>query len=251
MSQQVLTINGAALVADLSGALSWPERRLVAVADLHLEKGSGFAGRGQLLPPYDTAATLDRLEEVLGRLRPETVVCLGDSFHDRGAAARMGRDDRRRLAALCSGHDWIWIAGNHDPDAPDDLDGRATAELVLGPLVFRHEGRAGAVGEISGHLHPVAAVRVRGRRIRLRCFAEDGLRAVLPAFGAYTGGLNVLDGAYAPLLGARFTAHLLGRERVFALPSARLEGDSAGLPRQGTSPPESRCTKGSGTNGFD
>jgi uncharacterized protein len=221
------TFNGAVLSADPSGALHWPERRLLAVADLHLEKGSGFARRGRFLPPYDTAATLDRLAEAVRRTGAETVVCVGDSFHDAGAADRIAPDDARRIADLASGRDWVWIAGNHDPEPPAHWGGRAVAELAVGPLVFRHAALPDASGEVSGHYHPAAALRVRGRRLRLRCFADDGRHLILPAFGAYAGGLNVLDPALETVLGRRFTVHVLGRERVFGFPSSRLEPDTS------------------------
>jgi uncharacterized protein len=220
-----LVLNGVDLVADLSGALIWPERDLLVVADLHLEKGSAFAQRGQLLPPYDTSATLDRLSHVIGRLQPATVICLGDSFHDSRAAERIAPRDAARLAAMTAERDWIWITGNHDPEPPAHLGGRVAPSVTLGPLCFRHEASIGAGGEVSGHYHPVAAVRVHGKRVRARCFASDGRRLIMPSFGAYTGGLNVLDSALAPLLGRRFEVRMMGREKLFAFPSTRLEPD--------------------------
>jgi DNA ligase-associated metallophosphoesterase len=220
-----LVLNGVGLVADLSGALVWPERDLLVVADLHLEKGSAFAQRGQLLPPYDTGATLDRLAHVIGRLQPATVICLGDSFHDSRAAERISPPDAARIAAMTGDRDWIWITGNHDPEPPAHLGGRVAPSVTLGPLCFRHEASAGAGGEVSGHYHPVAAVRVRGKRVRARCFASDGRRLIMPSFGAYTGGLNVLDRALAPLLGRHFEVRMMGREKLFTFPSTRLEPD--------------------------
>jgi DNA ligase-associated metallophosphoesterase len=223
-----LTLNGVDLLADLSGALLWPDRRLLVVADLHLEKGSAFAQRGQLLPPYDTGATLARLEGVIERHQPETVICLGDSFHDRRGAERLSRPDAERIARLTAARDWIWVTGNHDPEPPAHLGGRIADAVTLGALCFRHEATAGpgcGGGEVSGHYHPVAAVRARGRRVRARCFASDGNRLIMPSFGAYTGGLNVLDRVLAPLLGRRFQVHIMGREKLFEFPSARLEPD--------------------------
>ena len=125
-----LRVNGAALLADPAGALVWPARATLLVADLHFEKGSSFAARGQFLPPYDTRATLTRLEALVARFRPERVVCLGDSFHDAGAGVRLAAGDRARLERLAAGRDWIWIAGNHDPEPPDDLGGRVLDELT-------------------------------------------------------------------------------------------------------------------------
>jgi len=226
---RTIPVNGARLRPDLSGVLVWPERRVLIVAELHLEKGSHYHGRSrQFLPPYDSAATLDDLEAVLHRHRPETVICLGDSFHDRRAAERLSHDACRRIANLTETHHWIWIAGNHDPAPTESLGGEVHDEVVLGGLVFRHtaapDGRPG--GEISGHYHPKAAVRVRGRRVSARCFAGDGRRLILPAFGAYTGGLNVLAPAVRNLLGRGFAAHLIGRGDIFPYPQGALEPDA-------------------------
>lgn len=233
MTWHPLALNGAGLLADPSGALFWPDRRMLVLSDLHLEKGSAFARAGRFLPPYDTAETLSRIETLIDRIAPEAVVCLGDSFHDGAAADRVSPVDAARITGLTGGRDWIWIVGNHDPEPPARWGGRVAAEISAGPLVFRHEARPGAVGEVSGHFHPVAAVRVHGRRLRRRCFAGDGRRLVLPAFGAYAGGLNVLDPALAPVLGRRFTVHALGRDRVFELPSSRLEPDAPARPAPG------------------
>jgi DNA ligase-associated metallophosphoesterase len=217
-----IAVAGVTLAADLAGALYWPDERLLVVSDLHLEKGSSFAARGVLLPPYDTAATLERLAAVLSRYSVRTVVALGDNFHDPGGPARLAAADRATLSALQRGRDWIWIAGNHDPDIAPDLAGRiggASAEaLALGPLVFRHEPASGtSPGEIAGHLHPVARISLRGHALTRRCFASDGARLVMPAFGAYTGGLDIRHAAFAPVFGGRnFTAHLIGQRRIYA-----------------------------------
>lgn len=223
--QLPVTVNGVPLVADLAGVLWWPERRTMVVGDLHLEKGSAQARRGRFLPPYDSRATLQRLGRAIGRLAPARVICLGDSFHDRGAAARLSEADGERLAALIDGREWIWIAGNHDPVPPAAWGGRVADEVVLGALVFRHEALTDAgvaAGEVSGHYHPKAAVRTRSRRISAPCFATDGRRLILPAFGAYAGGLNVLNPAISGLLDRRFSAVLLGRERLYVFPRDRL-----------------------------
>ncbi len=206
------------MIADLSGVLWWPARRTLVVSDLHLEKGSGFAAKGALIPPYDTAATLARLSGAIDRLDPDRVICLGDSFHDGGAAARLSRADAKTLAGLTAARDWIWITGNHDPEPPAHWGGRVMDELVDGALVFRHQARNGAVGELSGHFHPKASVSTRVRRITARCFVGDGQRLILPAFGAYTGGLDVLDPAISGLLSRGFHVHLLGRSRLYSLP---------------------------------
>lgn len=217
------TLNGAALVADHSGAVFWPDRRLVMVSDLHFEKGSAFAQRGVPLPPYDTAATLDRLEEVLRRHQPERVISLGDSFHDQGAPDRVSKGALDRVRALAAAHDWIWITGNHDP-APDPIwGGRAMEEFVLGPLVFRHQAGDGTgAGEVSGHYHPKARVRLRGRSASGQCFVTDGNRLMMPSFGAFTGGLDVTSTNIRSLFRRRFEVLFLGPESVHRFPSSAL-----------------------------
>jgi len=214
------------LVADLAGALYWPEHALLVVADLHFEKGSSFAARGVLLPPYDTAATLRRLARVIGRFAPRLVVALGDSFHDGGGTQRIADTDRATLRTLQRGRDWIWITGNHDPEPAADIGGTFCRMLALGPLTLRHEPLADTdEGEIAGHFHPVARVAVRGRSVRRRCFAGDGRRLVMPAFGAYAGGLNVRDPAIAALFSRSFTAHMLGERRLYPIAAARCLAD--------------------------
>ncbi len=224
---QDIAVAGAALVADCAGALYWPEERLLVVADLHLENGSAFAARGVLLPPYDTAATLGRLARLIERYAPRLVIALGDSFHDRGGPARMDDSSRVALKALQRGRDWVWIAGNHDPDRCENVGGRFADALDLGALTFRHEpSPQPAEGEIAGHLHPVARVARRGRAVSRRCFASDGRRVVMPAFGAYAGGLNVRDRAIVALFGVlSFTVHMLGAGRLYAVPAARCLAD--------------------------
>lgn len=222
-----ITVAGITLVADPAGALYWPDEKLLAVADLHLEKGSAFASRGVLLPPYDTTATLARLAKLIDCYRPALVVAVGDSFHDGGGPARLPEISRMALAALQRGRDWLWLAGNHDPDPPQGVGGRVAAELAIGGLAFRHEPSPhGADGEIAGHLHPSARVAQRGRGVARRCFAADARRIIMPAFGAYAGGLNIRDRAFVALFGAlSFTAHLLGAGRLYAIPAARCISD--------------------------
>ncbi|MEL6285863.1 MAG: ligase-associated DNA damage response endonuclease PdeM, partial [Pseudomonadota bacterium] len=135
------------------GALWWPDQQVLVVSDLHLEKGSSYARRGQMLPPYDTGATLSVVETLCAQLRPGRVISLGDSFHDRGAEVRLSEADTARIQALTGAHDWVWVEGNHDPDPPQHLGGRATKTLEIGGLVFRHEP-TGERGEVAGHLHP-------------------------------------------------------------------------------------------------
>jgi DNA ligase-associated metallophosphoesterase len=216
-----VTIAGVTLVADLSGAFFWETERLLVVSDLHLEKGSSFAARGVLLPPYDTVATLSRLSAVIARHDPRTVIALGDSFHDHDAHQRLSAPDREAIAALQVRRDWIWISGNHDPALPSDLGGVVASEVAIGPIVFRHEP-TGAIGEIAGHLHPKARVTTRGRTVERRCFASDGERAIMPAFGAYTGGLSIRDAAFARIFQTMgFMAHVLGDNRMHAISASR------------------------------
>lgn len=205
-----------------SGALWVLNHRTLIAADLHLEKGSAFAARGQMLPPYDSRATLDRLEAEIDALRPAAVVLLGDSFHDSKSVGRMAEADRARLDRLATGRDWIWLEGNHDiaalAGALDDLVGEVVETMQIGSLRLIHEPQFGEqAGEIAGHLHPAARVAAWGRSVRRPCFVTDGRRAVLPAFGAFTGGLDVKDPAIAGLFGEPPMAAALGRDRVHAL----------------------------------
>ena len=216
---KVLRLHGSAFVADPSGVLYWPDEHLLVVADLHLEKGSSYAARRVFLPPYDTTATLARLAIAITRLNPKRVVALGDSFHDGGGAARLLPHDVLALRAMQAGRDWLWIAGNHDPAPPVCLDGDHADHLAVGHICFRHEPSVSPCdGEIAGHLHPVAIVGGSGGTVRRRCFVSDGLRCILPAFGAYAGGLNFLDAAIGGLFGGVDPyAYVLGRDAVFTV----------------------------------
>ncbi|MGE4218751.1 MAG: ligase-associated DNA damage response endonuclease PdeM [Alphaproteobacteria bacterium] len=218
-----LTLAGATLLTDPTGALVWPDAGTLIVADLHLEKGSAYARHGTLLPPYDTRQTLGRLAEALERHRPRRVIALGDSFHDDRAAARLDATDQAGLTAMVAAHDWFWVAGNHDPAPPEGVGGTCVERLAIGALSFVHQAaEGGASGEISGHFHPKAMVSQRGRRVGGRCFVGDATRLILPAFGAYTGGLDVLDPAIDRLFPLGFVARILGRGRVHAVPRAAL-----------------------------
>jgi DNA ligase-associated metallophosphoesterase len=222
----LIGVAGVMLEALPEGVLWWADQRLLVVADLHLEKGSSFARRGQLVPPYDTLDALTRLARLVQALDPAMVIALGDSFHDDGGAARLSPHDSSALAALQSGRDWVWIAGNHDAE-PNGLAGTHATALAVGPLLFRHTPAAGPVmGEVAGHLHPAARVFGNGRSVRRRCFAGDGYRLVLPAFGAYAGGLNVLHSAFAGLFAAAtFRAFMLGDDRVYPVGRRALRPD--------------------------
>jgi DNA ligase-associated metallophosphoesterase len=227
MSPFAFLCAGERLEALPSGALYWPARRLLAVADLHLEKGSSYAVTARkLLPRHDTRQTLSLLSALIEALQPETVVCLGDSFHDRTAIARLPADERARIERLSRSTRFIWIAGNHDPAPPPAGWGHVAVEVADSPLVFRHEALFGpAEGEISGHYHPVAALTVQGRGIRRRCFLTDGRRVILPAFGAYAGGLNALDPAIAQLFPEDYDALVVGRDAVRRLSWRQLRPD--------------------------
>lgn len=217
----VVALAGVSLFADPDGAIYWPEQGLLAVADLHLEKGSSFAARGMLLPPYDTAATLARLARLITRYAPRCVIALGDSFHDGGGPARLSEGDRDGLRVMQRGRDWIWITGNHDPEPADGVGGTFADSLALDPLTFRHLP-SGAPGEVGGHLHPMARISHRGRAVSRRCFAADKMRMVMPAFGAFTGGLNVRGAVFADVFGTfAFTAHLLGEGRLYSFAAKR------------------------------
>jgi len=217
-SDRALAVAGVEFAADPAGALYWPEQRLLAVADLHLEKGSAFATRGVLLPPYDTAATLGRLALLMTRYAPRIVVALGDSFHDGRGPARLADTDRAALRGLQRDRDWIWIAGNHDPEPAAGIGGRFLNTFSSGAITFRHEPVAQSRGAIAGHLHPVARVSRRGRAVSRRCFVSDRDHLVMPAFGAYAGGLNVRDRAFAEIFETlAFTVHMLGERRVYAV----------------------------------
>jgi DNA ligase-associated metallophosphoesterase len=217
-----VSVVGEACVLRCSGALWLPEHRTLIASDLHLEKGSAFAVRGQMLPPYDSPATLAKLETEIEALDPARVVLLGDSFHDAKAVDRLSTEDRDRLARLAVGRDWVWLEGNHDlaalAGALDVLPGRIVTTMDLGALRLIHEPQSGeAAGEIAGHLHPAARVAAYGRGVRRPCFVTDGRRLIMPAFGAFTGGLDVRDVAVAGLFEAPPMVAALGLDKVHAL----------------------------------
>lgn len=209
-----------------AGALHWEAERTLIVADLHLEKGAVFAARGMLLPPYDTCSTLARLAALIARLSPRRVVALGDSFHTSESAESLNDGDRETLLKLQDGREWYWVLGNHDPSLPRDLGGTACATVAMGGVTLRHEPSDTDAAEIAGHLHPVARLVRRGTAVRRKCFASNGNRVVMPAFGAYAGGLNVLDDAFGPLFARRkFEAWMMGRSDVYAVLSTALLPD--------------------------
>ena len=237
-----LALQGAEVTMRCSGALWLADQRTLVVADLHLEKGSSYAARGQLLPPYDTRETLRRLEAEVVALAPATVILLGDTFHDRRSEGRLAADDAERLRVLATGRRLVWVIGNHDADGPQALPGDVADELTLAGLTFRHEPQAGPQpgevadeltlagltfrhqpqtgpkpGEVAGHLHPAARVKAPRGTVRRRCFITEGERMILPAFGAYAGGLNVRDAAFAGMFARAPLAGALGPQRVRAI----------------------------------
>lgn len=220
MDRHAFHFAGCDLVALGSGALWWPARSLLCVSDLHLGKSERVQRRGGgLLPPYDTRDTLTRLSADLDRCDAREVICLGDSFDDLDAANALSETDKQWIARLQAGRHWVWIEGNHDP-GPVELGGSHLTELALGPLVFRHIATPAAQGEISGHYHPKAALRTRGRRITRPAFLLDRNRIILPAYGTYTGGLRSHDAALSRIMEPDAFAILTG-PAVHVIPMPR------------------------------
>lgn len=224
---QPIAICGKVFEADLSGALYWPAEEALIVADLHLEKGSAFAARGQMLPPYDTRETLHRLAEAVDRTGASAIIALGDSFHDAGAGSRLAEEDRETIRIMQGACEWIWITGNHDPEIAPDLGGHVFPEVTLEGITLRHEPAPGGVThEIAGHLHPAARLSLHGYSIRRPCFVGNGRRLVMPAFGTYSGGLNILDPAFDSLFGNDGMAvWMLGQEGLYPVATRLLKED--------------------------
>lgn len=219
-------VHGVAAVCDPLGALYLPDAGILVVSDLHLEKGAAFARRGMMLPPYDTLATLTVLAAVISRYDPKIVVSLGDNFHDRVGCEHLPRAFRTLIVEMARSREWIWINGNHDPDGTVDLPGTCSDELYYAGLTFRHEPRDGLQkGEIAGHLHPAATVRRREKSVRRPCFATDGGRLLMPAFGVMSGGLDLGHKAMTGLFDkTSLIAHLLGRDRIYSIRYGNLRG---------------------------
>ncbi|MET0605167.1 MAG: ligase-associated DNA damage response endonuclease PdeM [Beijerinckiaceae bacterium] len=213
--------------ADAAGGLWIDSERALLVSDLHLEKASSYARRGSLVPPYDTGLTLAVLATMIARFNPRRVIALGDSFHDDGGSGRLSARDLATLSTLQVGRDWLWIAGNHDPSPPRGIAGDVAHAIVISGVVLRHEpSTLDPRPQIAGHLHPCATVVMRGRGVRRRCFATDGTRLVMPALGAYSGGLNLFHAAFANLFERRsLIAHVLGDSGLFSFPIAALAAD--------------------------
>jgi DNA ligase-associated metallophosphoesterase len=182
---------GETFFAAADGALFWPARQALLVADLHLEKASWFARLGQFLPPYDSHATLSELAAVVERTGATRLFCLGDSFHDRFGCDRLPANARDLLGDLTQRLDWTWIVGNHDPGFADHCGGRLVEEIEIGGIVLRHEAvRDDPRPEMSGHYHPKLRLNLKGRRVSRRCFVISRTKMILPAFGSLTGGLD-------------------------------------------------------------
>ena len=197
------SFGGHALLALRQGALFWPARRALLVADLHLEKGSWFALKGQMLPPYDTLATLADLEALVAATGAEELWCLGDSFHDGAGCERLPVQARATLTAMTGAVRWTWITGNHDPVIADRCGGEVASEVVVDGLVLRHEAEPAELRpELSGHFHPKLRLTVRGKQVARRCFVATERKLILPAFGALTGGLDVTHPAIVRAVGA-------------------------------------------------
>ena len=216
-----LSFAGTSFFALPSGALFWPERRALLVSDLHFEKASWFAMRGQMLPPYDTAATLADLTALIAVTGASEVWCLGDSFHDARGCERLSADDRAALTGLTAAHRWVWITGNHDAGLTDRCGGELMAEAELDGLVLRHEARADeARPEMSGHFHPKLRLTVRGRRVARRCFVATPTKLILPAFGALTGGLDANHPEIVRAVGPAAEAWVPVGDRLLRFPLA-------------------------------
>lgn len=212
---------GETFAATPEGALFWPARQALLVADLHLEKASWFARFGQFLPPYDSQATLSALTAEVARTGAKRIYCLGDSFHDRFGCDRLPAPARDLLLSLTGRLDWVWILGNHDPGFADHCGGRLADEIEAGGIVLRHEAViADPLPEISGHFHPKLRLQLRGRRVSRRCFVAAPSKLILPAFGSLTGGLDAHHPEIARKTGPGATALVPVADRLLRFPLA-------------------------------
>ncbi len=226
MQPPAIMIGGVEAWPHASGALYMPSERTLLLSDLHLEKASSYARRGVFLPPYDTRTTLAAVALAIAAFNPRRIIAMGDSFHDRHGAGRLDEADAGALAALQAGRDWLWLTGNHDPDAAPGLGGDVADQAKVAGLTLRHEpSSVCSAPEIAGHLHPVARIRLRGKTLRRRCFIADGTRLILPAMGSLAGGLNVRDMAIAGLFAGTREVWMMGEGRVFAVSPALLLPD--------------------------
>ncbi len=218
MRSPSVSFGGHDLIPTPSGALWWPSRRAMLVADLHFEKASWFARAGMFLPPYDSVETLRCLAECADKLGATELWCLGDSFHDSAGVERMPEGARAALDALTARLDWTWITGNHDPGI-GDIGGRVLVEAEVDGLLLRHEAQAGETRpELSGHFHPKVGVTIRGRRIVRRCFVASERKMILPAFGTLTGGMDAADPAILSLMDGEACALVPMDDRLLRFP---------------------------------
>jgi uncharacterized protein len=212
---------GETFAAGADGALYWPARDALLVADLHLEKASWFARLGQFLPPYDSHATLTALAGQVERTGAKRLYCLGDSFHDRFGCDRLDPSARELLTRLTLTLDWTWIVGNHDPGFADHCGGLIADEVELAGIILRHEAvRNEQRPEISGHFHPKLRVHVRGRQVSRRCFVTSATKIIMPAFGSLTGGLDAHHPEILGSMGGNAAALVPVSDRLLRFPLA-------------------------------
>ena len=212
---------GHELTALPQGALFWPARRAVLVADLHLEKASWFAKSGQMLPPYDSIATLADLTAIAAATEAAEIWCLGDSFHDSAGCDRLPAEARDLLTALTQRTRWTWITGNHDPGLADHCGGEIVEEAEVDGLLLRHEADPEETRpELSGHFHPKLRLHLRGRLVSRRCFVATERKLILPAFGALTGGLDAHHPEIVRAVGAGAEALVPVQDRLLRFPIA-------------------------------
>jgi DNA ligase-associated metallophosphoesterase len=212
---------GETFEATPSGALFWPARQALLVADLHLEKASWFARLGQFLPPYDSHATLTALARAVEKTQAKRLYCLGDSFHDRFGCDRLPAEARALLTELTGKLDWTWIVGNHDPGFADHCGGHIADEVEIGGIVFRHEAvRGDPRPEMSGHFHPKLRLQLKGRHVSRRCFVVSQTKMILPAFGSLTGGLDAHHPEILRNVGANAAALVPVSDRLLRFPLA-------------------------------
>ena len=226
--------HGERLQALEHGALYWPRKQLLAIADLHLGKSARLARTGRcLLPPYELIETLDRLATEVDEVQPRVLVCLGDSFDDNIAARELGAQAERKLETILRGRRCVWISGNHDPRARR-FDGLHASEYMVPPLSFRHVASSEGRGEVTGHFHPKIAIKTKAGSFTRPCFLLDDLRLILPAYGTYTGGLHCDQPPLSELLATGATAIALGRPpKAIPLPSPRKRSRRPSIPFAG------------------
>lgn len=233
-ASQIFDFGGQSFTALADRALFWPRHAVLIVADLHLEKASWFAARGQPLPPYDSHDTLDRLARLASETGARAIWCLGDSFHDADAAHRIAPEVADRLRRQTQSVQLTWIAGNHDGLSGGAWGGVVAEEIEVDGIVFRHRCDLHDVRpEISGHFHPKLRCKLRGRSIARPCFVGDSERLIMPAFGSFTGGLDVEDAAIAANFIGNYRAMLVADQRLLTFPcGAQAANDVTASPRR-------------------